>query len=253
MDSYLKDKIVSLVDMETKLAGKIDLAKQDGNLDFSTELNNTMEYSKVLQLFQQKYIEGNLDYTYIKVSLKDLISELVKLNVVLNKQQQENIEFTNRAMKTKDDSEYLLDDSLLNASSEKGKKIIHSVHDRAMIEKLINETESRYTKSFGEFTDGKMATTILEKEFRETIKYLNVLQTIYNIQFNQTDDLTPLISSVNSVIYEAVQLSAVIKRVERYLTQSKVKVKSDDFKPIYIMMDGIDSSKLAQAQGSQYF
>lgn len=77
--------------------------------DYTEALNLAIAHSGVLELFHEKYIEGHMDFTSVKISLQDFIKQLVELSVLLQKQQQESIEFTTRALSTKNDSLYLIE------------------------------------------------------------------------------------------------------------------------------------------------
>lgn len=104
MDIFLDNKVKELVKKEFK--------KQADSLvyaDYTEALNLAIAHSGVLELFHEKYIEGHMDFTSVKISLQDFIKQLVELSVLLQKQQQENIEFTTRALSTKNDSLYLIE------------------------------------------------------------------------------------------------------------------------------------------------
>lgn len=240
MDIFLNDKVKELVKREYKKQASFLL-----NADYTEALNQAVAYSGVLELFHEKYIEGHLDYTQVKVSLQDFIKQLVDLAVILQKQQQENIELTNRALATHDDSVYVLE-----GKNERQKAILKQTDLKANIEKLIAETEKRYTQKFGEFNSKQMSELIVQKEFNETSEYLKFLQNIALIKFNKTNNLTPLIEAVESMAYEAVQLGAVIARAERFWQKNLLSNKT--FKPFYVMFDGIKSTQKLE-KNEQYY
>lgn len=213
--------------------------------DYTEALNLAIAHSGVLELFHEKYIEGHMDFTSVKISLQDFIKQLVELSVLLQKQQQESIEFTTRALSTKNDSLYLIE-----PKNERQKAILKQTDLKANIEKLIADTEKRYTKKFGEFENKQMCETIVKKEFAETTEFLKYLQTVSNLKFTKTNNLTPLITAIDSMAYEAIQLAAVITRAERFWQKSALMNKT--FKPFYVVFDGVNSTGKLQKDEKYY-
>lgn len=252
MDKILQSQVKSLV--KGSFQSFDNFLKRNNQeikeVDFENQLNKVLDYSKVMQILQKKYIKGELDYSFVKISLRDFIYELVNLSVLLQKQQQINIEFTDSALATKDDRGYLEENLFKIAKSENERKLISQIISKNQVENLINETEQRYTASFGEFNSFEMANRILNKEFEETKEYLKYLEAIANIKIRKIDNLAFSIEAVDSLAYEAIQLSCALTRVQRFLIKQSLEKRP--YKPIYVMMDEVNSSEKVNERGEFY-
>lgn len=240
MDTILQNNIQKLVETSYKSLKNIS------NYDYTIPLQRVLSNTKVLHVLQKKYIEFDLDLKDVKENLKDFINDLVSLSASLKIKQDENINFTNKALNEKNTNYYLQEKSNENKVLKEKDTLVQKQN----VENLILLTEKRYTEKFNEFETYQMADKIISKEFEETKEFLPDLEKIKNLQYNHIDNLSRLISSMTDMATEAVQLSAVLVRAERFL--NKTFKEKQTFKPMYFMFDGVNSTNILKKDSRYY-
>ena len=239
MDLVLQNHVENLVETTYQKVKAVD------NYNYLTPLNKVMKNAKILHVLQKKYVEFDFDLTTVKQELKEFVNDLVYLAAALKIKQDKNISFTNKALTESNTDLYLQEKQNESIGID-----IENPNQKTAIENLIAQTEKRYTEKFGEFTDYKTANTIINKEFEETKEFLPDLEKIKDLPYKHIDNFSRLISSMTDMATEALQLSAVLVRAERYLNH--YNTHKQNYKPLYFILDGIDSTKALEKNPNYY-
>lgn len=257
MDKILYREVEALVEGAKANADVLALNSQAkvNSQDIEHALNAANDYSGVLHAFHESFIRGAKGLDVIAESVKEFVSRLVELNVLLMQKQDETVEFTDDAIVKQDTTRYLIDPVFNQTFSQPAHKeyllkLQQSVNFAKSIDALVSKTDERITKAFDEFGDDKTVEAIINREFNHTLTYLQTLNQIRKVRYSDMDNLMPIISAINAVVYEAMQLCVVMNRAQRFYKSNPRE--QTDFKPYYIMMDGVDSKGRIGEQGKHY-
>jgi hypothetical protein len=170
--------------------------------------------------------------------LIDSIKDLAQIIILLISEQNKRIDFTNNAIRNKDNSVYF----------RKEDKVVKNVNisnnyllDRK-IEKIVLERKNHYLKTFGYFKTEQKADIIIKKEFDDVSNYIDLLLKINELKYNNFDNYDPLINGCQNLLYELSQLAIVLmeadeSRIANVLVNNKFKV----IECYFIIMDFVNS------------
>lgn len=225
---------------------------------------NVIEEAALIYEVIKKNIEGlykvkeniilkeNDEYEACSDALKPLIRNLLKLSAHFTRQQDLNILSTQQRLKNKDSHAYLKEgqfrDNIVfacekNTENENG-KIIDKRIDK-FIDKMVDDTQKRYTDAFGGFKGREEANKIIRKEYDDSSRYMELFFRMKETIYENFDNYDVLISGLQNISYELIQLNAVLHRAIQMKQKSTGRDgrKQDNLENVYfVIMDGVQSS-----------
>lgn len=257
MDKILYSEVSTLVDHATANASFVmstlnskyeQTGKTEVNQKIITEiLNEAEKYMDFLHNFKQSFAEGKKDFSTIKDSLSQFIYRLVQLNVALDQKQNQRINFTDEAIRNRDNSGYFVNEKqesfLANPSDKKYQTELEAATSmKNTIQNLVKRTDERITAAFGEFDSQEKADKIINMEFDHVTRYIIGLKQLREMGYTEMDNVIPVMATISTLVYECFQLNDVITRAERFY-QAYDKDLGGTFRPYYIVMKGISSAQ----------
>ncbi len=191
---------------------------------------------KLFNLKVEKVIDC-ITYTHHYDILKS-IYDLANITIALMNKQQQQIDITNLAMKTKDDKVYDRQNTHLEESDIKENSNLN-----LEIFRIINKRKNDYIAAFGYYKDEDIANKIIKKEFDDVSNYLDFLLKINELKYSHFDNYDPLINICQNLIYELSQLVINLFKAE----ESKIAIKNQNISSVegyFLLMDFINSSTL---------
>lgn len=197
-------------------------------------------------------LRENDEYEACSDALKPLIRNLLKLSARFIRQQDLNILLTQQRLKNKDSHAYLKEGQFRNNiifaceknTENENDKIIDNRIDE-FIDKIIGDTQKRYTDAFGGFKDREEANKIIRKEYNDSSKYMELFFRMKETIYENFDNYDVLISGLQNISYELIQLNTVLRRAIQMKQKStgRDRRESDNLGNVYfVIMDGVQST-----------
>lgn len=198
-------------------------------------------------------IKDNCQYSRCSQGLKPLIGNLFKLSIHFMREQDFNISLTEQRMKDGDREAYLRNKRFKNEIVTLNKESYDEKHDEIItktinecIDKLINDAKNRYINSFGLFRDKEIANKVIEKEFFDSIKYMDAFLIMKDIIYENFDNYDILILAIENINYELIQLNVALEQaaeIKETLDACFDEAENESTNVYFVIMDGIGSSR----------
>lgn len=219
-------------------------ALSNGNISYAIDDIQKRIDELASNLFKLKVekITDCITYTHQK-NIFDSINDLAQIILMLIKEQKDQEQATNLAMKNKDKNMYF---SPAVESRNRNFTVYENIELKNAIQKIIIKRKNDYINSFGYYIDEKSANIIIKKEFDDVSNYLYTLLKINElIKYNPVNNYDPLINGCQNLLYELSQLViALIDAEESKIVNTIKNPKMISTEGYFLIMDFVNSSNL---------
>ncbi|HAN09794.1 MAG TPA: hypothetical protein DCP90_04185 [Clostridiales bacterium] len=248
MDNRLLKEVKKLV-ADTKIIyesenGKVNDEKE-ARLFVNKSLNSVVSNATILYTIKESFIKDDIKHLISFDELMKLIVYVINLTIHLERHQDYNIYITNKNLLNTDKTSYFIKEKdvyiptneLFVEDSLIYEQLKHKIYD------LIHETKIVYVEAFGVLESKEHANILINNEYEHATRYLNELEYLKELLYEYVDNYEPMISTMQSIIYELVQLAVVLDQSLEFYVQNNIRFNINKNANFYfVIMDGKDST-----------